>query len=297
MAKNKKNKPLGIGLEALIPNYQTDSSNENYIDHIDVDLISPNSNQPRQIFSDQNMSDLVESIRENGILQPLLVRPLEDGSYELIAGERRFRSAIELKMDRVPVYILDVKSDDEMLKLALIENIQRDNLSSIEEAEGYALLKGKYSFSESDLAKKIGKNRSTIANKLRLIKLPYTFLITTIALFLTKFFNGKKELNIYIVLIMGIFQILALFPGISRSGITISTLLILGVNKEDAIKFSFIIAIPLILGAALLNGDFSLSIISFLGVFVSFIFGWFAIYLSNILLSNKKYWMFSIYCF
>jgi len=172
MAKNKKNKPLGIGLEALIPNYQTDSSNENYIDHIDVDLISPNSNQPRQIFSDQNMSDLVESIRENGILQPLLVRPLEDGSYELIAGERRFRSAIELKMDRVPVYILDVKSDDEMLKLALIENIQRDNLSSIEEAEGYALLKGKYAFSESDLAKKIGKNRSTIANKLRLIKLP-----------------------------------------------------------------------------------------------------------------------------
>ena len=172
MAKNKKNKPLGIGLEALIPNYQTDSSNENYIDHIDVDLISPNSNQPRQIFSDQNMSDLVESIRENGILQPLLVRPLEDGSYELIAGERRLRSAIELKMDRVPVYILDVKSDDEMLKLALIENIQRDNLSSIEEAEGYALLKGKYSFSETDLAKKIGKNRSTIANKLRLIKLP-----------------------------------------------------------------------------------------------------------------------------
>ena len=127
--------------------------------------------------------------------------------------------------------------------------------------------------------------------------LPYTFLITTIALFLTKFFNGKKELNIYIVLIMGIFQILALFPGISRSGITISTLLILGVNKEDAIRFSFIIAIPLIFGAALLNGDFSLSIISFLGVFVSFIFGWFAIYLSNIILSNKKYWMFSIYCF
>ena len=172
MAKNKKNKPLGIGLEALIPNYQTDSSNENYIDHIDVDLISPNSNQPRQIFSDQNMSDLVESIRENGILQPLLVRPLKDGGYELIAGERRLRSAIKLKIDRVPVYIIDVKSDDEMLKLALIENIQRDNLSSIEEAEGYALLKGKYAFSESDLAKKIGKNRSTIANKLRLIKLP-----------------------------------------------------------------------------------------------------------------------------
>tara|TARA_A100001015_G_scaffold307352_1_gene403096 strand:+ start:7289 stop:8167 length:879 start_codon:yes stop_codon:yes gene_type:complete len=172
MSKNKKNKPLGIGLEALIPNYQTDYSSTNSIDHIDVSLIIPNSKQPRQIFSDQQMSDLIDSIRENGILQPLLVRPINDGKYELIAGERRLRSAKTLKIDKVPVYILDVKSDEEMLKLALIENIQRDNLSSIEEAEGYALLKGKYSFSESDLAKKIGKNRSTIANKLRLITLP-----------------------------------------------------------------------------------------------------------------------------
>jgi len=96
---------------------------------------------------------------------------------------------------------------------------------------------------------------------------------------------------------MGLFQILALFPGVSRSGITISTLLILGVNKEDAIKFSFIIAIPLIVGAAILNGDFSFNIVSIVGVFISFIFGWMAIYLSNILLKNKKYWMFSIYCF
>ena len=127
--------------------------------------------------------------------------------------------------------------------------------------------------------------------------LPYTFLITTIALFLTKFFNGKKDLTVYVVILMGLFQILALFPGISRSGITISTLLIMGVNKEDAIKFSFIMAIPLIMGAALLNGNFSLSIISLIGVFVSFIFGWIAIYLSNILLLNQKYWMFSLSSF
>ena len=143
MSKNKKNKPLGIGLEALIPNYQTDYSSTNSIDHIQVSLITPNSKQPRQIFSDQQMSDLIESIRENGILQPLLVRPINDGKYELIAGERRLRSAKTLKIDKVPVYILDVKSDEEMLKLALIENIQRDNLSSIEEAEGYAIIKGK----------------------------------------------------------------------------------------------------------------------------------------------------------
>ena len=172
MAKNKKNKPLGIGLEALIPNYQTDDSNENYIDHVETKLIAPNSNQPRQIFSDQNMQDLVDSISENGILQPLTVRLLSDNSYELIAGERRLRAAKKLKLKKVPVYVIDVQDDDEMLKLALIENIQRDNLSSIEEAEGYAILRGKYSISEPDLAKKIGKNRSTIANKLRLTKLP-----------------------------------------------------------------------------------------------------------------------------
>ena len=172
MTKNKKNKPLGIGLEALIPNYQTDDSNENYIDHVETKLIVPNSNQPRQIFSDQNMQDLVNSISENGILQPLTVRLLSDNSYELIAGERRLRAAKKIKLKKVPVYVIDVQDDDEMLKLALIENIQRDNLSSIEEAEGYAILRGKYSISESDLAKKIGKNRSTIANKLRLTKLP-----------------------------------------------------------------------------------------------------------------------------
>tara|TARA_Y100001970_G_scaffold73331_1_gene93042 strand:- start:1184 stop:2068 length:885 start_codon:yes stop_codon:yes gene_type:complete len=173
MKKNKKNKPLGIGLEALIPNYQTDNdSNDNYIDHVATKLIVPNSNQPRQIFSDQNMQDLVDSISENGILQPLTVRLLSDDSYELIAGERRLRAAKQLKLKKVPVYVIDVQDDDEMLKLALIENIQRDNLSSIEEAEGYAILRGKYSISEADLAKKIGKNRSTIANKLRLTKLP-----------------------------------------------------------------------------------------------------------------------------
>lgn len=172
MKKNKKNKPLGIGLEALIPNYQTDDSAGNYIDHVETKSIIPNSNQPRQIFVEDNMQDLIESIHENGILQPLLVRALNNNSYELIAGERRLRAAKKLKIKKVPVYVIDVKENDEMLKLALIENIQRDNLSSIEEAEGYAILRGKYSISESDIAKKIGKNRSTIANKLRLIKLP-----------------------------------------------------------------------------------------------------------------------------
>ena len=127
--------------------------------------------------------------------------------------------------------------------------------------------------------------------------LPYSFLFTSIILFLTKYSTVNRNLNIKIVFIMGLFQTLALFPGISRSGITISILLLLGVNRRDAIRFSFIMAIPLIVGASIINGDFSFNTSSIFGVFISFIFGWIAIYLSNILLQNKKYWMFSIYCF
>ncbi len=170
--KNKKNKPLGIGLEALIPKYQTDNQEEQYIDHISVNKIIPNKNQPRQIFVENGMNELIDSIKENGILQPLTVRDLKDGTYELIAGERRLRAAKKIKLKTVPVYVIKVEDDDQMLKLALIENIQRQDLSSMEEAEAYALLRGKYELSESQIAEKVGKNRSTIANKLRLIKLP-----------------------------------------------------------------------------------------------------------------------------
>tara|TARA_Y100001970_G_C14151945_1_gene813236 strand:+ start:394 stop:1263 length:870 start_codon:yes stop_codon:yes gene_type:complete len=170
---NKKNKkPLGIGLEALIPKYQTDEKIAKNSTHISIELISPNKNQPRNFFSEAGMQELIDSIQENGIIQPLTIRDLNDGTYELISGERRFRAAKELNLSTVPVYIIKVKNDDDMLKLALIENIQRQDLSSIEEAEGYALLKGKFGFSESKISKKVGKNRSTISNKLRLIKLP-----------------------------------------------------------------------------------------------------------------------------
>ena len=127
--------------------------------------------------------------------------------------------------------------------------------------------------------------------------LAYSFLFTAIVLFLTKYVNGSKQLNLNIVIIVGLLQILALFPGISRSGITISTLLLLGVNKQDAVRFSFLMAIPLILGASLLTLDIETISSSILGILISFVFGWLAIYISNILLQNKKYWMFSIYCF
>jgi len=127
--------------------------------------------------------------------------------------------------------------------------------------------------------------------------LPYSFLFTAIILFLTKFSSGSKKMTLKLAIIVGILQILALFPGVSRSGITISTLLLLGVNKDDAIRFSFLMAIPLIMGASLISLDISSFSSSIIGILISFIFGWLAIYLSNILLQNKKYWMFSIYCF
>ncbi len=132
--------------------------------------------------------------------------------------------------------------------------------------------------------------------------LPYTFMLTSIFLFMTRYHYKNRELTYRIVMIMGIFQILALLPGISRSGITIATLLILGINIRDAVKFSFLMAIPLILGATFISIDFNqysyLSIqYMLLGAFVSFLFGWIAIYLTNYFLENRNYWVFSIYCF
>jgi len=127
--------------------------------------------------------------------------------------------------------------------------------------------------------------------------LPYSFMLTAIFLFSTKYFNGQKNLTLKIVFIVGLFQILALLPGVSRSGITIATLLLLGVNQKDAIKFSFFMAIPLILGASLLSINFmKVSYLHLISIVISFFFGWAAIYLTDSLLTNKKYWMFSFYC-
>ena len=132
--------------------------------------------------------------------------------------------------------------------------------------------------------------------------LPYTFMLTAIFLFLTKDINSQKELTLKIVFIVGILQVFALLPGVSRSGITIASLLIFGINRKDAVRFSFLMAIPLILGSTFLTIYFSnynfesMQYIAF-GTIISFLFGWIAIYLTNNFLENKKYWLFSIYCF
>ena len=168
MADNKR---LGKGLEALISSYSTE--NEGSINGaIEVDKIVPNRNQPRQEFNTEKLNDLVKSIKSVGILQPLTVRETKDQYFELVAGERRLRAAKIVGLKTVPAYILSINADVEMMEFALIENVQREDLNPIEEAEGYAILSGKYNLSHDQIAKKIGKNRSTIANSIRLLKLP-----------------------------------------------------------------------------------------------------------------------------
>ena len=163
-------KRLGKGLDALIPSYATESS------HIDgavpIARIIPNRNQPRQEFDPKKLEELTASIKENGIIQPLTVRELEEGNFELIAGERRLRAAKNAGLETVPVYILSVDADVEMMEYALVENIQRVDLKPIEKAEGYAILSGKYDLSQDEIAKRVGKSRPAIANALRLLKLP-----------------------------------------------------------------------------------------------------------------------------
>jgi ParB family transcriptional regulator, chromosome partitioning protein len=167
MTKNR----LGRGLSALIPSYT--SADESFVDGaVALKNIVPNRNQPRQDFAKDKMNELINSIRESGILQPITVREMGDGKYEIVAGERRFRAATSLGLETVPVYIIDVNTDVEMLEYAIVENVQRDNLNPIEEAEGYALLSGKYGLIQEDIAKKVGKSRVSVTNSLRLLKLP-----------------------------------------------------------------------------------------------------------------------------
>ena len=163
-----KRRALGRGLGALIPStYQEERSTES---NVPLSAIQPNRLQPRQVFAEATIDELAESIRQKGILQPLLVRRIGDG-YELIAGERRFRAAQRLGMEQVPVTIRDC-ADGEMLELALIENIQRENLNPLEEARGYRRLSDEFSLTQDEIAKRVGKDRSTVANTLRLLQLP-----------------------------------------------------------------------------------------------------------------------------
>jgi len=167
-------KNLGRGIEALISSNVKDKSKKTIdpgVSYVKVSEIKPNPNQPRRNFDSKALDELSNSINEKGVITPITIRQLNKG-YEIIAGERRWRAAKKAKLKSIPAYILNIDSEAEMMEVALIENIQRENLNAIEEAEGYAVLNSKYDLSHEDIAKTIGKKRTTISNALRLLKLP-----------------------------------------------------------------------------------------------------------------------------
>ena len=142
------------------------------ISHVELQYIHPNPYQPRADFDQQALDELKQSIKQKGIIQPITVRRTDDGMFQLISGERRMRAATELGLKTVPAYIIQVKSDEEMLELALIENLQREHLNPVEIAISYQRLMHEVGLSAEDVAKKIGKDRTTVVNFLRLLKLP-----------------------------------------------------------------------------------------------------------------------------
>ena len=164
----KKKAGLGKGLDAL---FIDNSTEENGDKLVNINDIEPNRDQPRKFFDDEALKELADSISMHGIIQPLLVRPLSDGGYQLIAGERRWRASRMAGLTQVPVVVREM-TDMEAMELALIENLQREDLNPIEEAEGYKLLMDTYSFTQEQAAEKVGKSRPAVANAMRLLVLP-----------------------------------------------------------------------------------------------------------------------------
>lgn len=163
---------LGKGLDSLFADNSIEELDEGKsVVTLRLNDIEPNKNQPRQYFDDDSLSELADSIRDHGVLQPLIVRPLSDGSYQLVAGERRWRASRLAGLTEVPV-IVRALTDSEVAVIALIENLQRENLNPIEEAEGISRLIEEYAFTQEQAAEKLGKSRSAVTNTLRLMALP-----------------------------------------------------------------------------------------------------------------------------
>ncbi|MBA5778918.1 ParB/RepB/Spo0J family partition protein [Stappia sp. F7233] len=179
MAENESGgrKRLGRGLAALIGEVGTEPPSEPKTPRdtrkVPIEFLTANPRNPRKNFRERELSDLTDSVRERGIVQPILVRPVSGrrDAYEIIAGERRWRAAQKAGLHEVPIVVRDV-TDQEALELAIIENVQRADLNPIEEALGYDQLVAEFSYSQNELAKVIGKSRSHVANTLRLLKLP-----------------------------------------------------------------------------------------------------------------------------
>ncbi|THH34648.1 ParB/RepB/Spo0J family partition protein [Aliishimia ponticola] len=177
MSKNEKKRGLGRGLSALMSDVTVEAASSETVNqpggpqYLPIEFIEPNPDQPRKRFTDGEMSDLVSSIREKGIIQPLIVRQMSDTNYQLVAGERRWRAAQQANLHEVPVVVRDF-TDVEVIEIAIIENVQRADLNPIEEAAGYRHLMDGFGHTQEKLAEALGKSRSYIANLLRLLQLP-----------------------------------------------------------------------------------------------------------------------------
>jgi len=175
----EKRPALGKGLSALIPDAADALSTPRASLDVDIDLLEPNHYQPRGPMDDERLNDLAQSIRANGVIQPIVVRKLANTGtsrdrYQIIAGERRWRAAQRAQLTRVPVVVKEIASGDKkrLLEMALIENIQREDLNPMEAAAGYQRLVDEFHLKQEDIAAQVGKDRATVANYLRLMKLP-----------------------------------------------------------------------------------------------------------------------------
>ena len=166
-----KNRGLGRGLDALLFDNSLDGEESASVSSLSIGEIEPNRDQPRQNFDEEALNELASSIAEHGVLQPLIVRPMPDGGYQLVAGERRWRAARIAGLTEVPV-IVKTLTDSEVSVIALIENLQRENLNPMEEAEGIQKLIDEFDFTQEQAAQKLGKSRSALTNTLRLMSLP-----------------------------------------------------------------------------------------------------------------------------
>ena len=164
-------KRLGKGLGALIPEMEDTDTETGDVKEVPISNIKPNPYQPRKNFDESKLEELASSIREHGIIQPLMLTPHKDGGYMVVAGERRWRAATLAEMDSIPAVIKEVE-EQTLLQVALIENLQREDLNPIEEAQAYQRLINEFSLTQDHLSKRIGKSRSAIANTLRLLSLP-----------------------------------------------------------------------------------------------------------------------------
>lgn len=169
MAAKSKRGGLGKGLDAIFIDNEPEESNSAIT--LKISEIEPNKSQPRREFDENALAELADSIAQHGVLQPLLVRPIADGGYQIVAGERRWRASRMAGLTEVPVVIREL-TDSETMELALIENLQREDLSPVEEAMGYKQLMDEYGFSQDQVSKTVGKSRPSVANALRLLNLP-----------------------------------------------------------------------------------------------------------------------------